>query len=134
MPQSECFNACMLRCSSNHLKLKGLHADVVVGGVPVSLLDTAGMREASDVVERLGVERSRAAATAADIAIMVLDAQVNMLLLERVQPFEVRHAYMLANPMCECISICMCPSQVCSVSLPTSGIAAYFLRQLLPLS
>ena len=54
----------------------GVHVDVVVGGVPVSLLDTAGMREASDVVERLGVERSRAAAAAADITIIVLDAQV----------------------------------------------------------
>ena len=57
-----------------------MHADMVVGGVPVSLLDTAGMREASDVVERLGVERSQAAATAADITIMVLDAQVERLL------------------------------------------------------
>ena len=57
--------------------LGGLHADVVVGGVPVSLLDTAGMREASDVVERLGVERSQAAALAADIVVMVLDAEVS---------------------------------------------------------
>ncbi|KAL0039327.1 hypothetical protein WJX79_003589 [Trebouxia sp. C0005] len=53
-----------------------VQADVVVAGVPVSLLDTAGIREASDVVERLGVERSRAAAMSADIAVMVLDAQV----------------------------------------------------------
>ena len=44
------------------------------------LLDTAGVREASDAAERIGVERSRAAARAADIAILVIDAQVCTLL------------------------------------------------------
>jgi tRNA modification GTPase len=38
--------------------------------------DTAGIRESSDVVEKIGIERSRMAATNADIAIMVVDAQV----------------------------------------------------------
>lgn len=38
--------------------------------------DTAGIRESSDVVERLGVQRSREAAAEADVVVMVVDAQV----------------------------------------------------------
>ncbi|KAG1678814.1 hypothetical protein FOA52_012854 [Chlamydomonas sp. UWO 241] len=52
-----------------------LEAGLVVGGVPVTLLDTAGIRQSSDLVEQMGVERSRGAAAAADIVIMVIDGQ-----------------------------------------------------------
>ncbi len=50
-------------------------ADLVVSGVAVTLLDTAGMRSSTDLVEQLGVERSAAAAAAADVVIMVVDAE-----------------------------------------------------------
>ncbi len=44
-----------------------------LGGVPVVLIDTAGITESSDPVERIGVERSRRALATADIALLVLD-------------------------------------------------------------
>ncbi|GAC1548016.1 MAG: tRNA uridine-5-carboxymethylaminomethyl(34) synthesis GTPase MnmE [Herpetosiphon sp.] len=42
-------------------------------GVPVVLIDTAGITTSEDPVERLGVERSRRALATADIALLVLD-------------------------------------------------------------
>lgn len=47
---------------------------LVVGGVPIQVLDTAGIREASDQVEQLGIQRSQAAARAADLVLLTLDA------------------------------------------------------------
>jgi tRNA modification GTPase len=45
-----------------------------IGGVAVTLLDTAGLRETSDPVEAEGVRRARARAAAADLAIDLVDA------------------------------------------------------------
>ena len=42
-------------------------------GVPVVLIDTAGITETDDPVERIGVERSRRALAAADLLLLVLD-------------------------------------------------------------
>ena len=44
-----------------------------LGGVLLRLIDTAGIREAGDAVERLGVERSRRAADTAELALLVVD-------------------------------------------------------------
>ena len=43
-------------------------------GVPVTLLDTAGLRDTDDVIEAEGVRRARNAAREADAALLVIDA------------------------------------------------------------
>jgi tRNA modification GTPase len=45
-------------------------------GCPVTLLDTAGIRDSIDPVEQEGVRRARARAAAADLVLWVLDASV----------------------------------------------------------
>jgi tRNA modification GTPase len=51
-----------------------LEARVVLGGVPVTLLDTAGLRETAEPIEMEGVRRARARAAAADLVIVLSDA------------------------------------------------------------
>ena len=46
---------------------------VNVRGVPLKLVDTAGIHDTTDKVEKIGVERSRQAITQADLILLVLD-------------------------------------------------------------
>lgn len=51
-----------------------VESQLVVGGIPIQVLDTAGIRETVDQVEKIGVERSRRAAEAADLIVLVIEA------------------------------------------------------------
>ncbi len=51
-----------------------VESQLVVGGIPVQVLDTAGIRETVDEVEKIGVERSRSCGNAADLVLLTIDA------------------------------------------------------------
>lgn len=47
---------------------------VNIKGIPLKIVDTAGIRDTDDIVEKIGVEKSKESFTSADLIIMVLDA------------------------------------------------------------
>lgn len=47
-----------------------------LAGLPVTILDTAGLRDSDDVIERLGIERAKARAAEADLRIFLLSGEV----------------------------------------------------------
>lgn len=51
-----------------------LHERLIIGEIPISLIDTAGMRETADLVESIGVGRAKAAMADADLVMIMLDA------------------------------------------------------------
>ncbi len=55
-----------------------LEEAVNLEGIPIRLIDTAGLRETDDVVEREGVRRTREAISEADLAIVVLDGSAGL--------------------------------------------------------
>ncbi|KXT73530.1 GTPase and tRNA-U34 5-formylation enzyme TrmE [Streptococcus gordonii] len=59
--------------------IEGTTRDVIeeyvnIKGVPLKLIDTAGIRETDDLVEQIGVERSKKALQEADLVLLVLNA------------------------------------------------------------
>lgn len=46
---------------------------VAIGGIPIELVDTAGLREAADEAESIGIRKSREALADADLVLVVLD-------------------------------------------------------------
>ncbi|WP_083300869.1 tRNA uridine-5-carboxymethylaminomethyl(34) synthesis GTPase MnmE [Jeongeupia sp. USM3] len=46
-----------------------------IDGVPVHIIDTAGLRDTDDVVEKIGIERTWAAIDRADLALLLLDSR-----------------------------------------------------------
>ena len=56
-----------------------LTESISLQGVPVSLTDTAGFREAGDKIEAIGIERTRRAMADADLLVLVIDGSCSLL-------------------------------------------------------
>lgn len=65
-----------------------LRENLSVNGIPISLFDTAGVREATDKVESIGVERTHRAIADADLVVVVLDGSIPL----QAEDFEVLKA------------------------------------------
>jgi tRNA modification GTPase len=50
-----------------------IEARATLGGVLLRLIDTAGLRDSCDAIERMGVERSRAAVSGSELTLLVID-------------------------------------------------------------
>ena len=68
-----------------------IESTLVVAGIPVQVLDTAGIRETKDTVEKIGVERSLYSATAADLVLLTIDATVGWTKAEQKIYQQVKH-------------------------------------------
>lgn len=51
-----------------------IHERFIINDIPISLIDTAGLRNTTDTVESIGVERSKATMADADIVVVMLDS------------------------------------------------------------
>lgn len=77
--KSSLLNALLRESRAIVTDIPGTTRDVIeetlnIRGVPIKLVDTAGIRETDDLVEKLGVERSKAFFNRADLVVFVLNA------------------------------------------------------------
>ena len=77
--KSSLLNALVKKEKAIVTSIPGTTRDIVEGqinlnGLIINLLDTAGIREASDEVEKIGIERSKESIEKADLVILVLEA------------------------------------------------------------
>ena len=106
--KSSLFNRLLEQDRAIVTEIPGTTRDLVsettaIGGIPVKLLDTAGIRKGQDRVETLGIERSFQAMADADVTLVVLDASVaveeeDVRLIERARS---QGRYIVAGNKCD---------------------------------
>lgn len=73
---------------------------VSLGGIPIDLIDTAGMRDAADEAESIGIQKSHEAVADADVVLLVLDAtakELDAYETRLLQQFASRRAIVVSN-------------------------------------
>jgi tRNA modification GTPase len=81
--KSSLFNRLLEQDRAIVTEIPGTTRDLVsetasIGGIPVKLFDTAGIRESSELVESLGIERSFQAMVDADLTLVVVDGSQSL--------------------------------------------------------
>jgi tRNA modification GTPase len=99
-----------------------IHEKISIGGVPVSLIDTAGLRDTTDVVESIGVERSKRTMADADLVIVLLDGSQGLTeedrrLIEQVK--ELNYLVAINKNDLEQVSLDLNGLPVCRISAKT---------------
>ena len=74
---------------------------VTINGIPLKLIDTAGIRNAKDEVEKIGIEKSREIANEADLIIAIIDSskELNEEDLEILEIMKDKKAILILNKM-----------------------------------
>jgi tRNA modification GTPase len=72
---------------------------VALGGIPIKLIDTAGIRHSTDEAESIGIRKSYEALTEADLVLVVLDSSQELSAEDRelLEVSAKRHALAVAN-------------------------------------
>jgi tRNA modification GTPase len=76
--KSSLLNALLMENRAIVTEIAGTTRDIIeefisIDGVPVKIVDTAGIRETEDIVEKIGVEKSKEKISNADLVILMLD-------------------------------------------------------------
>ncbi len=102
--KSTLLNALAGREAAITSEIAGTTRDVIevrmdLGGLPVTLLDTAGLRESDDTIESIGIKRAVERAERADLRLFIAEPGVELLISPETEDIIVRpKADLLADP------------------------------------
>ena len=74
---------------------------IQVDGIPIKIIDTAGIRETENIVEKIGIKKSKEAANEADLVIAIIDSSKNLSKedIEILEFIKEKKAIILLNKM-----------------------------------